>query len=294
MGSNLWVGDLSRAWPSITGADLVRLGATGVIVYTGCDDTTKNVGQARFDDYLAAGLWAALVIENAEHDLANGTAAGQRLGAHVLAAADQLGYDAARCVLFVPADFNAVTPADYAAILAGWDGYAGEVPVPGYYGDSDSMDQLWAHAARPPVVNWQSDSASYSPEHPSPHAHLWQQFGDPRSGGLQLDVNDVLRTPLHFMGETVTSPSNGWVAADFDTLAAELIKRIPAVQGYDPTHPGNASVATVLHVLTGIRDGAPGFDSLPSVQAALAADIAAIDPAKFTGSFTLTGQGSVS
>ena len=65
-----------------------------------------------------------------------------------------------------------------------------------------------------------------------------------------------------------------WDAPDWAAMKANLI----ALRDYDPTHPGLASVATVLHVLGGIRDGATGFDSLPSVQKAITDALAAVPP----------------
>jgi hypothetical protein len=193
-----FVGDLSFAWPTLTGSVLTKLGASGVIGYAGCFNTSKNVSKARFDDWGAHGLARGLVIENGEHDLAKGAATGAAQGAAIVAAAKALGYDWQNSVLFTGADFNE-GPGDYANTLAGFTAFAERVPLPGYYGDSDSIDNLYQRF--PHAIYWQSDSDSFSPEHPSPHAHLWQRYNDPRAKGLAVDVNEIRRTPLRLMGE---------------------------------------------------------------------------------------------
>ena len=197
-----WVADLSYAWSTLTGAVLRSLGAGGVIGYAGCDDFRKNVSHDRVQDWITAGLWTGLVIENGPRDLASGAAVGAAHASKLIAAARMVDYDYQHCVLFTGADFDE-TAADYAGTLAGWNAFADTVPVPGYYGDSDSIDYLAAHAGRPPVVCWQSESGSFSPEHPSPHAQVWQRFNDSRAQGHALDVNDILSLPLYMMGENM-------------------------------------------------------------------------------------------
>jgi len=159
-----WIADLSYGWPSLSGHELLSLAdpPIGVIGYAGCDALDKNVSHDRLHDWLNAGLAVGLVIENGSRDLAEGAAVGAFHASKILAASQMLGYAWQSCVLFTVADFNETTNGDYAGTLAGWNTFAARVPVPGYYGDSDSIDYLYAHAPISPVVAWQSSSSSTS------------------------------------------------------------------------------------------------------------------------------------
>lgn len=191
--------DLSFGWPTITGDKILRAGAAGVIGYAGCLRTDKNVSKARFQDWLDSGLMVGLVVEDYAGDAIRGAVVGREQGKRIADAAASLGYDVANCVLSGGYDTDA-HGGDYGHLADYMHAFAQEVPVPGYYGDSDSIDYLHGHGGADWFF-WQSSSASFSPRNPTPNAHLHQQYADPRSHGLDVDVNDVLKTPLRLMGE---------------------------------------------------------------------------------------------
>lgn len=175
-------------------------GLAGVIAYAGCKTTGKNCTRAELDAWLAAGLWVGLVIENNATDAARGYATGVAQGHAILAAAEALGYDVTTSVLYSGYDTNA-TPAVYPELIDFEGGFASVVPVPGYYGDSDSINHICA--AYPDTVPWQSAAASESPQHPTPLAVLWQQAGGIDLHGLPIDANLAMSDTLFMMGETV-------------------------------------------------------------------------------------------
>lgn len=194
--------DASFGHAQITPKALSGAGADGVILYAGCNDATKNATKAEVQALLAAGFLVGLVIENFATDAAGGAAVGTAQGKAILAAGKALGYDVDNCVLFGGYDADS-HPGDDAGLLAYMEAFAAQVPVPGYYGDSDSIDFL--HARHPGWIFWQSDSRSFSPLNPTPNAHLLQLFNDGRANGLPVDVDLVERTPLRLMGENMTT-----------------------------------------------------------------------------------------
>lgn len=189
-------------------------GLTGVIPYAGCLNDRKNITKAEFDALIAAGLHVALVIEDDTTSIAHG--AGTEQGKRILAAAKALGYEYETCPLIAGYDTDAHGPADYEAILRGMEDFAAEVPFPGYYGDSDSIDYL--HARHPNWFYWQSESQSFSPKNPTEHAHIWQQYNDARARraglGSSIDINIVRKSPLPFMGENMALTTD-----DLDRIA---------------------------------------------------------------------------
>jgi hypothetical protein len=197
--------DLSFSWPTITGSKLVAAGAGGVIAYAGCLEVTKNVSKERVQDWLDSGLMVGLVVEDFAGDAIGGEQVGRDQGKRLADAADARGYDVPNCVLAGGYDTDA-HPGDYRHLAEYMHGFAAEIPVPGYYGDSDSIDYLATHG--PDLINWQSSSGSFSPLNPTPNAHLHQRYADPRAHGLDVDVNDVLRTPLRLMGEDMLDPQD--------------------------------------------------------------------------------------
>lgn len=198
-----FVADVSFDSASMTGAILTSLGCSGVIGYAGCADTAKNVSKATFEDWLAHGLQVSLVIENGATDMAN-PANGAPMGHAILTAAQALGYDVANCVLWASADFD-VPPGSktLAAVDECMAAFSGVVPNGGLYANSYAIDYSWHSGSA--VKWWQSDSKSFS-NGTSVHAHLQQQFNDPRAKGQPIDVNDILRTPLGFMSLTSKEP----------------------------------------------------------------------------------------
>lgn len=206
-----WIADVSYAWDEMTSAKLKELGAVGVIGYAGCEDTAKNVGKARFEDWANSGLWVALVIENSGTSLLGGKAVGESQGSALVNAARNLGYDVDHCVLFASADWNSQSGSDLEAIQQAMVGFDSYVPVPGLYGNSYALNLE-------NLEGWQDSSDSFS-NGLSGAAQLKQNYNDPRAGGNQIDVNDVIKQPLHFMGETMSQPTNPEIEAD---VKAEL------------------------------------------------------------------------
>lgn len=286
--------DLSRAWKTTTAADIHRIGAFGALPYTGCDDTSKNISAERLAEYLAADLWCGLFIENAANAFGNG--AGKILAAHVLTGARSIGYDVDHCVLLASADWNATTERDYAGILSDWNAYADVVPIPGYYGDSDSMDYLFEHAMRPPYVCIQSESGSFSPEHPSPHANIWQRYQDPRAGGLDVDVDDILFGPLFLMGAIDMTPDEHTALFNCESMLNSIIGVAPGQTSTGGTISATLTTAQSLinkvNAIAGaIQNNNQSVSSaLTTIEAALkGVQAGQIDPAGFVAAIEAAG-----
>lgn len=175
-------------------------GLAGVIGYAGCKTAGKNCARDEVTAWLDAGLWVGLVIENNATDAAKGAAAGIAQGHAILAGAQALGYDVATSVLYSGYDADA-TPPVYQELIDFRGGFGSVVPVPGYYGDSDSINAIAAHY--PDTYWWQSAAASQSPQHPTPLADLWQQASGVDLHGLPIDANLAMHANLGMMGETV-------------------------------------------------------------------------------------------
>lgn len=201
-----FVVDFASSYKTITGVQLMAIGASGWIAYTGCNNTAKNISKSRFQEYIDTGIPGALVIENGTQDVLGGEKAGASLAQHVMAGAEALGYDVAHCALATSADFNETTATQYAETVDCMGAFGSLVPVPVYYGDGDSIDHVIP--ATRCVYGWQSDSTSFSPSGTSSHARLQQIYNDPRAKGLVVDVNNILESPLYFMGENVTTPGD--------------------------------------------------------------------------------------
>lgn len=265
--------DFSFAHAQVTPNALRRVpGAVGGIGYAGCNDRTKCITKTELQALLAAGFQVGLVVENGAEDALQGAAVGTAQGRAILADAKDLGYDWRNSVLFGGADFNETTPGQYAATLAYMEAFAAVVPVPGYYGDSDSIDYLHAH--HPEWIFWQSDSRSYSPRNPTPNAHLWQQFNDPRAGALSsaVDINNLLK-PLPLMGAEM-NPADFW-----ETFKAKLWN------GSSPSpwsvlssvHQTVHNIATVTNsVASGVANTVTRLAAVQQAQAAQGTQLAAI------------------
>lgn len=210
--------DASFAHAQITPAALAKIGAAGAILYAGCDDTSKNTSKAELHALLDAGFAVGLVIENGAQDMAGGRSIGRQLGAAIVTAAKQLGYDWENSVLYTSADWD-TRGATLEQVDAAMAGFGEHVPHPGLYGNSYALDHCTTtgHAE----FRWQSDSTSFS-NGPSRHAHLLQRYNDPRAGALRsaVDVNDIATTPLGLMGETM--PLDADVKARFDQVDKEI------------------------------------------------------------------------
>lgn len=259
-----YIYDASFGHAQITPAAMTKGSADGVIEYAGSRDPRKNVTKAEMHALLDAGFTVGLVIENVATDAIGGAPVGTEQGRSVVAAAKLLGYDVDNCVLFGGYDTDA-HEGDYRHLLAYMEAFAVLVPVPGYYGDSDSIDYL--HARHPGWIYWQSDSRSFSPRNPTPNAHLLQLFNDPRAHGLPVDVNDVKRTPLHLMGE------------DMPLTDAEIAKIVKAVLDTPFTDTGGVQkdqsirqriVAAQAHALDADEQSTAAATQVKAVAAAVA------------------------
>lgn len=212
-----FVVDLSYGWPVCTGEALKRIGASGVIGYTGCDDVAKNVGRDIFTSWLDAGLQVALVIENGPQDMLGGDKAGAYLGQNWLRGAEQLGYDVEHCIGYTAADWH-VTLNQFDQVADAFDAFCGFVDVAGLYAPGPMLDYLGTSSLTDGGAHglWNSESTSFGPI--SVHANLIQRYDDPRAQGMPVDVNDVAALPLYMM--STARPAEGgdmveiWWATD--------------------------------------------------------------------------------
>lgn len=271
-----WIADFSFAHDELTGALLARLGAAGAIGYVS-DNPAKNLTAENLAGLLAHDLWVGLVFEDTEIDMRAGAAGGLRHGQVAYFEADTIGYDAENCVIFAADDEN-TGPADLPTVLAYMDAFASQVPRPGYYGDQDSID--WLAARRPQWWYWQTNATGWG-NGISRNAHLVQRYGDTRAQGLSLDVNDIQRTGVPFMGDDmftdkdratlngiasqIVSPS-GFLAR-FGVNLAKVAAQIEAA--------GHTDVAAQLQALTDTLGAGAGGDGSGVDPHVLADDIAA-------------------
>ena len=232
--------DFSFAHASVTPAKLKGLdGCIGGIAYAGCNDTSKCITKAELTALLDAGFSMGLVIENGEQDVLGGAPVGTAQGKAIVAAAKTLGYDWQNCVLFSGADFNENTTTQYKKTLASMEAFAKIVPVPGYYGDSDSIDYLYSK--HKDWWYWQSDSTSFSPKNPTKNAALLQRYNDsrlPKNLKSLVDVNDLLKTDLPLMGDLPMDQ------ATFDKLMDSYL----SMKGGKFTHTINGKKSTTTLV----------------------------------------------
>jgi hypothetical protein len=241
-----WVADFSFAHDAITGAELARIGAAGAIGYVS-DHPEKNLTAANLRDLQLAGIPTALVFEDAVDDMAGNPSLGSGHGQVAVTQARAIGYDPESCTIFAADDRN-TGPADWPNVLAYMDNYAKQVRWPGYYGDQDSID--WLAPQRPDWVYWQSDSMSFG-NGVSRNAHLVQHYNDVRCQGLALDVSDIARPGVRWLGEDMFLDSdratlNG-IAAQIMSPAALMARISSAISHYEVdelAHLGPA-VATV-------------------------------------------------
>lgn len=223
--------DFSYAHDGVTPEKVKQIpGIEGFVAYAGCYDHGKNITKPELHALLDAGLTGCLVIEDNAGDLRRGAVVGANQGRRIVAAATQLGYDWRNCVLATGYDTDA-HGGDYSHLLDAMEAFAREVPHPGYYGDSDSIDYLAAR--HPDWFYWQSNSRGFSPKNPTGHAHLWQQYDHPLAHtaglGSSVDINLVRRTPLGFMGE----------GADMPLSDADVKKIVRAVWAHETRPTGS-------------------------------------------------------
>lgn len=210
-----WIADLSWAHDELTGAVLAGLGASGVIGYVS-DNPAKNLTRENLADHLAHGLQVGLVFEDATTDMRAGAKGGNAHGATAMGEAGDIGYDSHNCVIFAAGDEN-TTQDDWPTVLAYMDAFATWVPHPGYYGDQDSID--WLFPQRPHWWYWQTNATGWGTGI-SRNAHLVQHYADPRAQGRKLDVNDIQRPGVPFMGDDMFTDAD---RATLNGIASQII-----------------------------------------------------------------------
>lgn len=271
-----WIADVSFAHDGITGAVLTRLGAAGAIGYVS-DDPDKNLTKEDLADLLGHGLLVGLVFEDSETDMRGGYQLGQQHGVTAVREATEIGYDWRNCVIFAADDVN-TTQADWPTVLAYMTGFATQVPHPGYYGDQDSID--WLTTRIPGLWCWQSSSLSFGMGI-SRNAHLVQRYDSPRAQSLKLDVNDIQRTGVPFMGDDMFTDQdratlNG-IASQIiapSGLAGRLGANLLAV-AKQIEDAGHTDVAAQLDHLRDVLNSLPGGTTATVDPAVIADDVTA-------------------
>lgn len=210
-----WIADMSFAHDDVTGAILAAHDVPGVIGYVS-DNPRKNLTKANLADQLGHGRLVGLVFEDSTDDMRGGAISGDHHGATALAQGLMIGYDVRNCVIFAADDEN-TSPADWPTVLAYLDAFAGHVPVPGYYGDQDSID--WLAPQRPHWFYWQADALSWGAGI-SRNAHLVQRYNDPRVAGLPLDASDIQRPGVPFMGDDMFTDAD---RATLNGIASQIL-----------------------------------------------------------------------
>lgn len=184
--------DLSFEHAAMTGAVLTNNTQFSNVIAYCSDDPNKNCTQAEIMDWLAHGLGVALVWEDTENDMVTGD--GKAAAIKALQQAKDKGYDVDHCPIFFADDRNTGVT-DWPTVFRYMQGVSSVIPLPGYYGDQDSIDYL--HALNSSWYYWQSDSLAYGVGR-SNNAHLWQYYNDPRALSLPVDINEQLK-PVPFM-----------------------------------------------------------------------------------------------
>lgn len=192
--------DVSFGHGSANGTLLAAAGFSNVIGYVS-DYPDKNCTAGEIADWLLHGLGVGLVWEDVETDMVTGDGGASGLKAYEQAKAK--GYDADTRVIFAADDRNTGSP-DWPRVLAYMDRFATHVPLPGYYGDQDSID--WLFPQRPHWYYWQSDSLSYGSGRTT-NAHLQQFYNDPRALSLPIDVNEQSKA-VPFMTALPVTPTS--------------------------------------------------------------------------------------
>lgn len=300
----VWVADFSFAHDSITADVLTRLGASGAIGYAS-DFTEKNLTAANLADLQAHGVPTMLVFEDTIDDMRSGPMIGKGHAQAAINWGRKIGYDVDGSTICFADDRN-TGPADWPTVLAYMDAVAELVRWPGYYGDQDSID--WLAPQRPHWVYWQSDSLSFG-SGISANAHLVQRYNDVRAGGLAVDVSDVQRAGVRWMGDDMFTDQdrvtlNG--LASILTAPSGLMARITAaISHYEQDElahlgPAVATVqATAAQVLGELEKSSAEdiakaiLTQLPATQGGqgpTATDIAAAVTASFAAALAKAAQ----
>lgn len=192
----MWGVDVSFGHSTVNYVYLATKGASFVVGYVS-DHPEKNLTAADLHKIRSAQLIDLIVFEDTVTDMTEGAAGGHRHGATANEQAAALGYDRWAKPIFAANDRDA-HPADFETILAYMEAFAAHVPLPGYYGDQDSIDFLAAR--HPDWTYWQSDSTAFGTGI-SRHAHIMQRYADSRVAGLPVDANDVQIAGIPWLGD---------------------------------------------------------------------------------------------
>lgn len=215
-------------------AAIKRAGYIGAVRYIGFPTRTKCTDAGELADFTRHGLGMALVYQDGRGDAlggySGGVAAAGRAGKH----ADAIGFPSGRPIYFA-VDQDIVTDAQMRAVreyLRGAGSVLGTGRV-GVYGERDVTV-----AARTQGVAswfWQTRAWSGTPVRLDPERHLYQRPGQIYVGGIQCDVNDVLKADWgqHTKEDDMPSPKD-WADADWDAVEKHAGKGVWTHELLDP------------------------------------------------------------
>lgn len=262
-----WGIDVSFAHASTNYASLAMRGASFVIGYSS-DHPEKNLTKADVHNIRSQRLTDLLVFENIETDMIGGRGMGRVHGDTAVTQARAIGYDWQGKPIFAANDRDA-HPNDFATILAYMEGFAESVPHPGYYGDQDSIDYLYAR--HPGWVFWQSSSLAYG-DGISQHADIVQRYDDSRVRGWQVDANDVVSSTIPWIGDDMFNDADRAML----TKIAGQMQTVSYTEGIEL--PAIAEMrGNVQNIAKGIVGFKPGMDPV-TLAAALAPLLHTVDP----------------
>jgi len=173
-------------------AAIKRAGYIGAIRYIGFPSRTKCTDANELDDFTRHGLGMALVYQDGTGDALGGYGAGVAAAGRAGKHADAIGFPAGRPIYFA-VDRDITNESQMDAVMAYLRG-AGSVlggGLVGVYGERDVT--VWARGEKAAAWWWQTRAWSGTPVRLDPERHLYQRPGQVYVGGIQCDVNDVLK-----------------------------------------------------------------------------------------------------
>ena len=271
----------------------------------------KRVTPQQVADTLGKGLGMVCNTEGSADPLSAADAAGVSYKQYGKLLAQWGLTDLARCGIPAGAgvaDYFSVDvytdPSRYPDVRDMFDGINEVIPPAGYltkvYAQGGLIDYLCAQH-RVDGKQWLAAPTSwpgYREALAGPNLAMVQLVGSPVAATDQNKILDPYAVGAYwpdgspYGGDMSAGGPEHWDAADFDKFTAELVKRVPALQAYQPGAPDNPSVATVAHYVLGIRDGDPGHNDLGDIRsdvAKVSQQVAGI-PTGGPTSFTMTGQ----
>lgn len=205
--------DYSAGYP---GANAVKnAGYAGVIRYLRKEGSSsvRPITKSEFDDMAARNLAVSLVYQHVSKSrITGGQAAGRHDAQWALARAKELGIPDIPVIYFA-ADYDAPT-SDWTSIgqyMIGAASVIGKDKV-GCYGKWALLNYLFNGE----LISYGWQTYAWSPGHNKdpktyhPRAHLFQRLAQVNVGGIQCDVNDVLKPYYGQIGEDEVSASEVW------------------------------------------------------------------------------------